>query len=65
MRLSDVGKDEAVEMKGIQVTEKLVPNYKVVLYKIDDFFVEVYYDIQQEVVRRFKGCVRSDLLYSS
>ncbi len=62
--LSDAGKDEAVEFKGERLTEKLVPGHKVVLYKIDNFFVEVYYDLKHEVVRRFKGCTRSDLLYN-
>jgi hypothetical protein len=62
--LSEVGKDEVVEFKGTFLTEKLVPGFKVVLYKIDNFFVEVYVDIRQEVVHHFKGCVRSDFLYN-
>jgi hypothetical protein len=62
--LSDVGKDETVEFKGIRLKEKLVPGYKVILYKVDNFFVEVYYDLKQQVVQRFKGCARSDLLYN-
>ena len=64
-RLSEIGKDEVVSLKGDAVTEKVIPGYKVILYKVDDFFVEVYYDLRKEVVQRFKGCSRSDLLYSS
>lgn len=64
MCLSEVGKNEAVEFKGTFVTEKLVPGYKVVLYQVDNFFVEVYMDIKQEVIKRVKGCSRSDLLYA-
>ena len=62
--LSEVGKNEAVEFKGTVVKEKLIPGYKVVLYKVDSFFVEVYMDVKQEVVKRIKGCSRSDLLYA-
>ena len=64
MCLSEVGKNEAVEFKGTFVTEKLVPGYKVVLYQVDNFFVEVYYDLKRQIVDKFKGCLRSDLLYT-
>jgi hypothetical protein len=40
--LSEVGKDEAVSFKGTYVKEHLIPGYKVILYKVDNFFVEVY-----------------------
>lgn len=63
--LSEVGKDEAIVLKGDLVTEKLIHGYKVILYKIDNFFVEVYYDLRRDVVQKFKGCVRSDLLYNN
>lgn len=62
--LSEVGKDEAVSFKGTFVKEHLIPGFKVILYKVDDFFVEVYYDFKEEKLRRYKGCVRSDILYS-
>jgi hypothetical protein len=62
--LSEVGKDEAVSFKGTYVKEHLIPGYKVILYKVDNFFVEVYFDSKEEKLRRFKGCVRSDILYS-
>lgn len=60
--LSNVGKDEAVALKGTFVTEDIIPGYKVILYKIDNFYVEVFYDLKGNAIKRFKGCVRSDLL---
>lgn len=62
--LSEVGKDEAVSFKGTFVKEHLISGFKVILYKVDDFYVEVYYDSREEKFRRFKGCIRSDILYS-
>jgi len=61
--LSEAGKDEVVSLKGDALTEKVVPGYRVILYKVDNFFVEVYYDLRREVIQKFKGCSRSDFLY--
>ena len=63
--LSEAGKDEVVSLKGDALTEKVIPGYKVILYKVDSFYVEVYYDLRRETVQKFKGCSRSDLLYGS
>jgi hypothetical protein len=60
--LSEVGKDEAVFLKGNYITESITHGYKVVLYRIDDFYVEVYLDKYRNEVKKFNGCVRSDLL---
>ena len=62
--LSHAGKDEVVSLWGDVLTEKLVPGYKIILYKVDSFFVEAYFDLRQKVVQRFKGCIRSDLMYA-
>jgi len=62
--LSDAGKDEVVSLKGDALTEKVIPGHKIVLYKVDSFFVEVYYDLKREIIEKFKGCLRSDLLYN-
>ena len=61
--LSEAGKDEVVSLKGDALTEKVIPGYRVILYKVDNFFVEVYYDLRREVIQKFKGCSRSDFLY--
>jgi len=63
--LSDVGKDEVVSLWGDVLTEKLVPGYKIILYKVDSFFVEVYVDLRRKAVQKIKGCLRSDLLYTN
>lgn len=60
--LSETGKDELVCLKGNYVTEQIIHGYKVSLYQVDNFFIEVYYDLQKNNVRKYKGCVRSDLL---
>lgn len=62
--MSEVGKDEAVCLKGDYLKEDIVPGYRIVLYKIDNFFVEVYYEVRANVIKKFKGCTRSDLLYA-
>lgn len=61
--LNEPGKDEVVSLKGDVLTEKLISGYKIILYKVDEFFVEVYYELKTERISRFKGCSRSDLLY--
>jgi hypothetical protein len=59
--LSETGKDEAVCFKGVLLCENIIHGYKVALYGIDNFYVEVYYDLQKKAKPRFKGCVRSDM----
>ncbi|MEI6948787.1 hypothetical protein V9K67_16470 [Paraflavisolibacter sp. H34] len=44
------------------MTESITHGYKVVLYQIDDFYVEVYLDKFRNEVKKYNGCVRSDLL---
>ncbi len=63
--LSEAGKDEVVTLKGDAITEKVIPGHKIILYKVDDFFVEVYYDLRKQIAQKFKGCQRSDLLYNA
>lgn len=63
--LSEAGKDEVVGLKGDAITEKVIPGYKIILYKVDNFFVEVYYDLRRQIVQKFQGCLRSDLLYNT
>jgi hypothetical protein len=60
--LSEVGKDEVVFIKGNYVTESITNGYKIVLYRVDDFFVEVYFDKCKNEIKKYNGCVRSDLL---
>ena len=62
--LSEVGKDETVSFKGVYVKEHLIPGFRIILYRVDDFYVEVYLDSKEEKLKRYKGCVRSDILFS-
>ena len=60
--LSEIGKDEVVCFKGTMLCENIIHGYRVILYRIDNFYVEVYYDLQKKTKPKFKGCVRSDML---
>lgn len=62
--LSEVGKDEAVSFKGTLLKEQLIPGFKVILYQVDNFYVEAYYDSKEEKLKKYKGCTRSDILYA-
>lgn len=61
-RLSEAGKDEMVTLWGDYLNDQVLPGQRVMLYKLDDFYVEVYYDFKQQKIKRYKGCVMSDLL---
>jgi len=61
-RLSEEGKDETVSLWGDYVTDQVLPGQRVLVYKIADFFVEVYYDYKEQRVKKYKGCLRSDLV---
>lgn len=64
-RLSEAGKDEVVSLWGDYLKENVIPGHRVLLYKVSDFYVEVYYDAKLETVKKFKGCTRSDMLYNA
>ena len=53
-RLSEAGKDETVELKGSLLEETTIRGYKVTLYQVDNFFVEVYYDLKRGLIHRIK-----------
>lgn len=62
--LSEAGKDEMVSLWGDYLSEKMISGYHVMVYKINNFFVEVYNDKKGGPAKRFKGCVRTDVLYA-
>jgi hypothetical protein len=64
VRLSEPAKEEVIWVKGNLVTEEVIHGYKVAVYKVNNFFVEAYYDLKNDALIRLKGCVRSDLLPS-
>ena len=61
-RLSEAGKDEMIVLWSDYLKESIVPGHRVMLYKLDDFYVEVYFDFKEEKVKKYKGCLRSDML---
>jgi len=60
-QLSNLGKEEVLDLKGIVVTDRLEKRTQIVIYQIENFYVEVHYDLLTESVRRYKGCVRVDV----
>ena len=61
-RMSEAGKDETILLWGDYVTDQVIPGQRIMLYRIDNFFVEVYYDFKQKCIKKYKGCHRSDLV---
>ena len=62
--LSDSGKQDVITLWGDYLSEKVVPGYRVVVYKIADFFVEAYYDTKAKAVRKYRGCIRTESSYN-
>jgi hypothetical protein len=60
--LSDAGKDEVVMLWGDYFTENVVPGYRVKVYKLDDFYVEVYFDSKTDRIKKFRGCTNTKAL---
>jgi len=59
-QLSDLGKEEILDLKGTVITDRLEKRTQIVIYQVEGFYVEVHYDLLTESVRRYKGCVRTD-----
>jgi hypothetical protein len=59
-QLSDLSKEEVLDLKGTVVTDRLEKRTQVVVYQVDNFYVEVHYDLLTDTVRRYKGCVRTE-----
>ncbi len=63
-RMSEAGKDETIALWGDYVKDNVIPGHRVMLYKLADFYVEVYYDFKEQKIKKFKGCIQSDMLQS-
>jgi hypothetical protein len=53
--LDEKGKGEAVFMTGIFVDDRNEGTFKVQLYRLHDFYVEVYYDAMANEIRRYRA----------
>ena len=62
--LSNLGKEEVLDLKGTIVSDRVEKRTQIVLYQVDNFYVEVHYDLITDTVRRYNGCVRTDIRYS-
>lgn len=60
-QLTDLGKEEILDLKGTVITDRLEKRTQIVIYQVENFYVEVYCDLLTECVRRYKGCIRTDL----
>jgi hypothetical protein len=58
--LSNLGKEEVLDLKGTVVTDRVVKGAQIVIYQVEDFYVEVHYDLITDTVRRYNGCIRAD-----
>ena len=63
-RLSNQGKTEVVELRGIELNEKVVPGFKVKVYQVDSFFVEVYHTVVDGLISRFRACSSKEAVYN-
>ena len=56
--LSESGKKDMIDLWGDLITEKVIPSYYVKVYQIDSFYVEVYYQAQEQAVKKYRACIR-------
>ncbi|HWJ27690.1 MAG TPA: hypothetical protein VNS32_14180 [Flavisolibacter sp.] len=63
--LTDAGKDEVVMLWGDYLTENVVPGFRVTVYKLANFFVEVYHDTKTDHIKKFRGCLDTIALYGA
>ena len=62
--LSNLGKEEVLDLKGTVVSDRVEKGTQIVIYQVDSFYVEVHYDLITDTIRRYNGCVRTDIRYS-
>jgi hypothetical protein len=61
--LSEAGKQDVLALWGDLLYENVVPGYRVMVYKVANFFVEAYVDTKAQVTRRYRGCIRAENAY--
>lgn len=58
--LSERVKTEVVELWGNLITDKVIPGFRVKVYRVYDFFVEVYYSVKDDQVTKHRACIRKE-----
>lgn len=62
--MNNGAKTDIVDLWGEQITEKVVPGYHVRVYRVYDFYVEVYRNTQTDRVERHRACMRKETVCS-
>ena len=57
--LNEAKQAEALLKKGIFLTERLYKNFSILLYQLDNFYVEVYHNLRFDVMQGMR-CFEDD-----
>lgn len=60
--LTEMQQIEAILVYGVLIGERNDEKHRILLYQIDDFYVESYFDLTSHKKIRDKGFVSTDLL---
>jgi hypothetical protein len=60
--LDELEQTEALWEHGVHIGEREEGEYKVVLYQIFEFYIEVFYHIEHNVIHRYKAFSNTELL---
>jgi hypothetical protein len=61
-RSDEMEQAEAI-WNGVQVDQRDDGTHTILLYKIDNFYVEVYYHKEYNVIRKFEALTKDQLLF--
>jgi hypothetical protein len=61
--LSEDSKTDVVELWGELLTEKVVPGYRVKVYRLYSFYVEVYHSTKDNRIARHRVCARRETVF--
>ena len=60
--LNDNEKYEAIMEYATYVADRFVVQYKILLYQFDNFYVELFYNSQDNAIVRFRSFITPELL---
>ena len=61
-KLDELENHEAIWDSGVHIGEKIDGEYKVILYQVFSFYVELFYHIEYNVLRKLKTFSNTTLL---
>jgi hypothetical protein len=53
--LDEIGQTEALISEGVLIAERIYKEFKIMLYQISQFYVEVYYHLSYDVIQGFRS----------